>query len=375
MDVREKLDLLSADSQYDLACACGTGRDHRKRSVDGARWLYPVPMTSGGFGMMFKTLMTNACANDCRYCPLRSRGNAARCKVTPDEVVKTFLDYHRRLGLYGVFLSSGVPDTPDRAMAQLIAAAEILRKRERYRGMVHLKIIPGASEAAITEAMRYASTVSLNIEVPGRRHFEKLSAAKDFERDIVRPLKFMAAQTAKAAPGRRVKTTTQFIVGASDETDAEIVRYMDGLYNRLKLNRIYFSAYQQGLGEPDIPGERAEFSLSAGRDRLTREHRLYQVDFLLRKYSFDPGELVFEPDGRLDLKFDPKERWAQTHPAFFPVRLKSADKEALLRVPGLGPVYVSRIIGTRRETALHSLADIGLVGANAMKAASYLDFS
>jgi len=373
MDVREKLDLLSSDSQYDLACACGTGRDRRRRSVDGSRWLYPVPMTSGGFGIMFKTLMTNACGNDCRYCPLRSRGNAARCKVTPDEVVGTFLDYHRRLGLYGIFLSSGVPDTPDRAMEPLIAAAEMLRRREHYRGEVHLKIIPGASEAAITEAMRYASTVSLNIEVPGKSHFEKLSEAKDFECDIVRPLKFM---TAHAGDGRRrVKTTTQFIVGASDETDAEIVRYMDGLYNRLRMNRIYFSAYQQGLGDPAIPGERRRFDLSDGRDRLTREHRLYQVDFLLRKYGFATSELVFEPDGQLDLKFDPKERWAQTHPALFPVRLKSADRETLLRVPGLGPVYVSRILKTRRENTMRSLADIGLVGVNAMKAASYLDFS
>ncbi|MDD4818433.1 MAG: radical SAM protein [Victivallaceae bacterium] len=376
MNAQEKLDILSADSQYDLACACGSGAgDRRRRATDGASWLYPVPLSSGGHGVMLKTLMTNACSNDCRYCPLRGGTNARRCAVSPEEIVAAFMDYHRKRGLYGIFLSSGVPDTPDRAMENLIAAAELLRKKERYRGVVHLKIIPGASDAAILAALHYATTVSLNIEVPGAGHFRKLSAAKNFDADIVHQLKFISEQTARGMKYQRVKSTTQFVVGASDETDAEIVRYMDGIYHRLNFNRIYFSAYQQGLGDPAIPGERQVFSLQDGRDRLTREHRLYQADFLLRKYKFDASELIFEPDGKLALTVDPKQRWAQAHPEFFPVKVNLAPREALLRVPAVGPTYADRIVMLRRAAKLHSPGDIGLTGLNAAKAAAYLDFS
>ena len=375
MNTIEKLELLSRDSQYDLACACGSGKDTRRRSSDGARWLYPVPLISGGTGTMFKTLMTNCCSNDCAYCPLRGGANAERCTITPDEIVKTFTEYNSKRPLYGLFLSSGVPDQPDRAMERMIAAAEILRKKIRYKGVIHLKIIPGASFAAIEEALSYASTVSLNIEVPGVEHFKKLSEKKDFLNDIVRPLKFIAEQTAKGMKYSRVKSTTQFIVGASDEKDSEIVHYMNAIYKRLNFNRIYFSAYQKGLGKPDIPGERREFTLNSGRELLTREHRLYQVDFLLRKYKFAAEELIFNENGNLDLRLDPKERWALEHPEFFPVRLNCADKETLLRVPGLGPVYVSRIIALRRERRISDLSQIGLRGVSAVKSASYLDFS
>lgn len=375
MNTIDKLELLSRDSQYDLACACGSSRDNRHRSSDGARWLYPVPLISGGTGTMFKTLMTNCCTNDCAYCPLRGGANAERCTITPDEIVRAFTEYNSRRPLYGLFLSSGVPDKPDQAMDRMIAAAEILRKKIRYKGVIHLKIIPGASFAAIEQALSYASTVSLNIEVPGAKHFQKLSRKKDFISDIVRPLKFIAEQTAKGMKYARVKSTTQFIVGASDERDNEIVRYMNAVYNRLNFNRIYFSAYQKGLGDPGIPGELREFTLNSGRELLTREHRLYQVDFLLRKYKFSADELVFDENGNLDLKFDPKERWALAHPEFFPVRVNGADKEALLRVPGLGPVYVARIIAQRREHRISALSQIGMRGAPAVKSASYLDFS
>ena len=131
MNTIEKLELLSRDSQYDLACACGSGKDTRRRSSDGARWLYPVPLISGGTGTMFKTLMTNCCSNDCAYCPLRGGANAERCTITPDEIVRTFTEYNYKRPLYGLFLSSGVPDQPDRAMERMIAAAEILRKKIR----------------------------------------------------------------------------------------------------------------------------------------------------------------------------------------------------------------------------------------------------
>ena len=380
MDSIDKLRLLSEDSQYDLACSCGTNeKDRRKRGLDG-KWLYPVPLAAGGYGIMFKTLMSNACSSDCRYCPLRQAGNTRRCTLSPDETASLFMSHLQKQWLLGMFLSSGILDTADRTMEKLVASAEILRRKHKYRGYIHLKVIPGASDAAIDAALKVASAVSLNIEVPGRKHAQKLSSHKDFDADIVRPLKYIAAQTAKGSRYAKIRTTTQFIVGASDETDSEIIKYLDGVYNRLNFNRAYFSAYQRGLGDASIPGERFVLDSEAAQlqdasDRLTREHRLYQADFLLRRYCFSPKELVFDDLGNFDLTEDPKLMWAKRHPEQFPVNLATADKATLLRVPGLGPTYVDRILRQRRTARVTSFASIGLKGKNAEKAKRYCVFS
>ena len=374
LDTIEKLNILSEDSQYDLACSCGTSqKDRRRRTLEG-KWLYPVPLARGGYGIMLKTLLSNACSSDCKYCPLRHDGNTPRrCTLTPDETARAFMNHLRKQWLLGIFLSSGITGTPDRTMQLLTDTAAILRYKYRYKGYIHLKIIPGASEAAVRRALQLSTAVSLNIEAPGRQHFAKLSNYKDYNRDIIAPLKLMAAETSRGAEYSKVKCTTQFIVGASDETDREIVRYMDGIYNRLNFERVYFSAYQTGLGKPDLPGER-NFTLDPG-DRLTREHRLYQVDFLMRAYQFNASEMVYDDKGNLDLSRDPKEAWALSHPEFFPVRINKGDKEALLRVPGLGPVSVERILLARKNFRIRALEDVGIRGKLARKAFSYLDFS
>ncbi len=372
MDTLKKLDILSEDSQYDMDCACGTGQtDHRTRGADG-RWLYPVPLVRGGYGIMLKTLLSNACSSDCRYCPLRSETNVRRCTMNPEETAKIFMEYLRRKKLIGIFLSSGIMGTPDATMAKLNAVAEILRKKYQYRGYIHLKIIPGASRAAIEHSLSLASAVSLNIETPGRQFFNKLSSFKDYDRDIISPIKFMSEQTRRGEKYSRVKCTTQFIVGASDESDIEIIRYMDGLYNRLKFQRIYFSAYQPGLGNSSIPGEQ-RFELCP-EDRFTREHRLYQADFLMRSYGFDYSELIFKGNGNLSLDKDPKEIWAINHPEEFPININTADKEKLLRVPGVGPVTVDRIIRNRSLHRLRSLSEVGVKGKLLEKASGYLVF-
>ena len=373
MDTFQKLDLLAEDSQYDMACACGTSdKDRRHRGLDG-RWLYPVPIASGGHGILLKTLITNTCVNDCRYCPLRANANARRCTITPDEIASAFMDINRRRGLIGCFLSSGVSAAGDQAMERLTDAAAILRKRHNYRGYIHLKIIPGASTAAIDEALRLASSVSLNVETPGAAHFKKLSATKDYLRDIIAPIKYIAEQTARGMPRSRVTCSTQFIVGASDESDREIVQYMGGIYDRLKFKRVYFSAYQSGAGGNNLPGE--PDTLETRHARLTREHRLYQVDFLMRRYGFDSAEMEYTPAGNLDLTLDPKEVWAARHPEFFPVRVNLADSAALLRVPGLGPTAVWRIMEARKSRQVRDLGGLRLARKLTAKAEAYLDFS
>ena len=372
MNTLEKLDLLAQDSQYDLACACACNdKDRRHRGLDG-RWLYPVPVASGGYGIMLKTLVSNACANDCKYCPLRAGSNVQRCSLTPDEIASTFIDINRRRQLIGCFLTSGVCGSSDQSMERLTAAASILRKRYQYRGYIHLKVLPGASTAAIDEALRLASAVSLNVETPGQKHFEKLSKSKDYLRDIIAPIKYLSEQTARGARHSRVKCTTQFVVGASDETDREIVHYMGGIYDRLKFQRVYFSAYQPDaavdlFGEPD--------TLESRHARLTREHRLYQVDFLLRRYGFNSAEMEYAQNGNLDLSLDPKETWAVRHPEFFPVRINTADTHTLLRVPGLGPTIVNRILETRKTRSLRDLSGLRMARKLAARAEAYLDFS
>ena len=372
MDTIEKLKILSEDSQYDLACACGTNKDdHRRRGLDG-RWLYPVALPQGGYSVLLKTLLSNSCANDCRYCPLRSESNVQRCTLSPEDVASVFMEYFRRKKVFGLFLSSAVMGNPDHTMDKINTVARLLRGRHEYRGYIHLKIIPGASDAAIEEAISLSTAVSLNIETPGRKHFERLSCKKNYERDIIRPIKLMGRLTGKGMRFSRVKCTTQFIVGASDETDAEIIQYMSGLYDRLNFKRVYFSAYQKGLGTPDIPGEK-QFFTNPG-EQFMREHRLYQVDFLLRKYGFQKGEILLDRGGNLQLDRDPKQVWADSHPEFYPVRINTADREALLRVPGLGPETVKKVLKLRKDRKIGSLEDLGVRGKRADSSKGYLIF-
>ena len=371
MDTQRKLELLADASRYDLSCACGTkgGDDHRRRGPDGL-WLYPVSRPSGGTSIMLKTLMSNVCVNDCKYCPLRSGRDVPRCSLGPDEVAALYMDTVQRHGVFGLFLTSGVTGSPDQTMDRMLAAARILRQRYAYRGYIHLKVIPGASDAAVEEAVSLASAVSLNVEAPKASYFQTLSQSKDFMRDIVRPIKLISSLTAPGSRYARVKQTTQFVVGAAGEKDSEILDATFGLYRRLGLDRVYFSAYQKGLGDASLPGERA-----AGRpeDLLTREHRLYQAEFLLRKYRWDVKDIGFEGDGNLSLDKDPKQSWADSHPEFYPVRLRTARRDDLLRVPGVGPLTAERILKAQREEGgLGSLQDAGLRGSRLEKASAYV---
>jgi predicted DNA-binding helix-hairpin-helix protein len=254
-------------------------------------------------------------------------------------------------------------------MARINAIAATVRQKHGFRGYIHLKVLPGASAGAIEETLRLASAVSLNIETPGAEYMAKLSHKKNFLKDIIEPIKLISRLTAKGSRFERIKQTTQFIVGAAGETDKKIVRYMTGLYQRLNLNRVYFSAYQSSPG--------AE-SLSANADtpanRLVREHRLYQVDFLMRKYGFSDTDILFDEGEKLSLEKDPKQLWAEAHPEFFPININQADKFALLRVPGLGPRTVKMILDCRKTGRVNRLEDIMRRGKLMEKAAPHIIF-
>ncbi len=371
-NTQEKLAILSADAQYDLACACGTSKDeHRQRSGNG-KWIYPVALPNGGKSVLFKTLLSNVCTNDCKYCPLREQMDIRRCSLRPEETAKIFLDYYNQRKVFGLFLSSGVLGSPDTTMDRLNGVARFLRKKYEFRGYIHLKIIPGASDAAIEEAVSLSSAVSLNIETPGEKRLAKVSKKKRYIQDIIEPIKLISRLTGRGSRYQRVKQTTQFIVGAAGEPDAEIVKYMYGLYERLKMHRVYFSAYQKGLGDESIAGEQADRERPT--DILMREHRLYQVDFLLRKYGFKESDIVFEKNENLSLTIDPKEAWAMRHPEVFPVNINRASRFALLRVPGLGPITVKRILEQRKSGGIIRIEDVGKVGVRLEKAKQFLTF-
>ncbi|MGB2865144.1 MAG: radical SAM protein [Sedimentisphaerales bacterium] len=369
---QEKLEILSADAQYDLACACGTSKEeHRRRTAEG-KWIYPVTLPSGGRSILFKTLTSNVCTNDCKYCPLREQMDVRRVSLAPEETAKVFLDYYNQRKVFGLFLSSGVFGSPDATMDRLNGVARLLRRRHRFRGYIHLKIIPGASDAAVEEAVSLASAVSLNIETPGEKNLAKLSQKKKYIRDIIEPIKLISRLTGRGSRYERVKQTTQFIVGAAGEQDTQIVKYMSGLYERLKMHRVYFSAYQRGLGDSSIAGEQIEPESKA--DILMREHRLYQVDFLLRKYAFTEPDIIFENDGNLSLAMDPKHAWALRHPEYFPLNINKASKFSLLRVPGIGPITVKQILQQRKQNRIRSIEDVGKAGVRLEKAKKYLTF-
>ncbi len=196
-DTHEKLRILSADAQYDLACACSSKDEAgRTRGSDG-NWIYPVTLAHGGKTTLFKTLVSNVCGNDCRYCPLRSEKDIRRCSLSAEETVRVFLDYYRRKKVFGLFLSSGLCGSADGTMEMLNGTARVLRNRHRYKGFIHLKIIPGASDAAVEEAVSLASAVSLNIETTGEERMKKLSSRKEYIRDIIEPIKLISRLTGK----------------------------------------------------------------------------------------------------------------------------------------------------------------------------------
>lgn len=374
MNTEQKLDILAQASRFDLACACKfKDEPGRIRGPEG-RWIYPAVLGSKGKVFLLKTLQSNACVNDCSYCPFNNRQDIPRCTIAPDDLAGIFMQLREAGRVSGLFLSSGVNVNSDSTMERMLATVELLRRKHQFRGYVHLKILPGASRNAIEQAMRLATRVSVNIEAPSAERLGKLSHRKRFHEDIIATMK--AIKQYRDNHKTNCSQTTQFVVGAAGETDREIVRATDRLYQKLDLNRVYFSAYQESAGQ-----ENKQLSLFPDlsmaekpqpNDKFVREHRLYQVDFLLRKYKFNLDEIYFDKTDNLSLKTDPKSLWAQHHPEFFPVDVNRADYEQLLRIPGVGPVGARRIIKARRESRIHSLENLAALGVRVRTADDFI---
>ncbi|MBC7250992.1 MAG: putative DNA modification/repair radical SAM protein [Anaerolineae bacterium] len=363
MNTLEKVEILGRSAQYDL-CGEACGTEATRKRDDLGRWIYPAVLPDGQRVALLKVLLTNVCERNCAYCANRRSRDFRRVSFTPEELARTFEQMWRRGQVMGLFLSSGVCGHSGQAMDRMLATVEIIRQRLAFPGYIHLKILPGATQAHVERAMQLADRVSVNLEAPNPERLARIAPEKDFTTALLEPLRWVK-RLREESGGRLAPAgpTTQFVVGAADEPDREILATADRLYRELNLTRAYFSAFQP---VPDTP------LADHPPTPLWREHRLYQSDWLLRKYGFAFEELIFDEEGNLPRQSDPKTMWAMAHPERFPIEVNRASREELLRVPGIGPRSAERIVRLRKRGKFRELSDLRRVGAIPQRAAPFV---
>jgi putative DNA modification/repair radical SAM protein len=359
LNTLQKLEILADAAKYDASCA-SSGTE--KRTSDKTS----IGSTAPGMGIchayapdgrcisLLKVLLTNYCSFDCHYCVNRVSSNVPRARFSVAEVVDLTLSFYRRNYIEGLFLSSGIIQSPDYTMEQVVAVARTLREDHGFRGYIHLKTIPDADPDLLAEAGRYADRLSINVELPEPAALKQFAPQKDSRRirkamatmrQRIDTARAERAASSKAPRFAAAGQSTQMIIGADSTNDATVLGTIQTLYSSYDLKRVYYSAFSP------IPDASSMLPLEA--PPLMREHRLYQADWLLRFYGFNVGEITTGMQGgMLDLATDPKTAWALANRAHFPVDINRAPRETLLRVPGLGVRSVERILAIRR---LHKL--------------------
>jgi putative DNA modification/repair radical SAM protein len=349
MELMDKLEILADAAKYDASCASSGAPKRSSEGKDG------IGATSG-MGIchsytpdgrcvsLLKILLTNFCVYDCQYCVNRRTSNVPRARFSVDEVVKLTVDFYLRNYIDGLFLSSGIIQSADYTMEQLVAIARQLREVHQFRGYIHLKTIPDADPALIAAAGRYADRLSVNIELPTEASVTRLAPEKSVHTiklamgAIRRKLDHKAAEPGSPAFAPAGQST-QMIVGADASDDQTILSTAQTLYGSYKLKRVYSSAFSP---IPHSPG-----SVPLAPPPMQREHRLYQADFLMRGYGFQAGELL-PAAGNLALDIDPKLAWALAHREHFPLDLNLAAEAMIARVPGIGLRNAKRLVELRR---------------------------
>lgn len=372
--VLEKLKILAESAKYDVSCASsGTSRSHKKDGIGSAAgWGICHSFAEDGRCIaLLKIMLTNYCIYDCAYCINRRSNDLRRATLSVTELVNLTIEFYRRNYIEGLFLSSGVVRSPDYTMERLVRVAKELRLKHRYNGYIHLKSIPGASQQLVNEAGLYADRLSVNIEIPNEKSLQLLAPEKDFQ-SVFQPMRYIQQGVLQSAEERKryrhaprfapAGQSTQMIVGATADTDKDILYLSSALYQRPTMKRVYYSGF--------IPVNEYDTRLPMLKQPpLVRENRLYQADWLLRFYQFNVDEIVNDAYPELDLEIDPKLSWALRHPERFPVDINKADYEMLLRIPGIGVKSAKLIVVSRRYHRLDSvqLKKMGVV----MKKAQY----
>ena len=371
----ERLRILAESAKYDVSCSSsGTVR----RGKNGM-----VGNTVGGIGIchsfaddgrcisLLKVMLTNVCMYDCAYCINRRSNDIPRATLSVSELEEITMEFYRRNYIEGLFLSSGVVRSPDYTMERLVAIVRDLRTVHRFNGYIHLKSIPGASRELLDEAGRYADRMSVNIEIPKEESLKLLAPEKNHQ-SVFTPMQVIQRGVLENKEARRhyrhaprfvpAGQSTQMIVGATKETDRDILSMSSALYSQPTMRRVYYSGYVSvNTYDPRLPVLK--------QPPLVRENRLYQADWLMRFYRFRADELVDDAHANLDLDIDPKLAWALRHPEAFPVDINRDDYERILRVPGIGVKSATLIVNARcfnRVTSYH-LKKMGVV----MKKAKY----
>ena len=376
MDVLEKLTVLTDAAKYDAACTSSGGNRTAKKgyigntssSVSGCCHSFSA---DGRCVTLLKVLMTNCCVFDCKYCVNRRSNDTKRAAFTPHELADLTISFYRRNYIEGLFLSSGVLRSPDYTTELMIKALRILREEYRFNGYIHAKAIPGTAPELVEQLGFLADRLSVNIELPSEAGLRTLSPDKT-KQAILSPMRQIQVRS-KQSKEELVKyrhapkfapagQSTQLIVGATADSDFHILRLTQGLYDRYRLKRVFYSAYVPVVEHALLPSKDV-------KPPLLREHRLYQADWLLRFYGFRAEELLDEQHPDFNPLVDPKCSWALAHLDFFPVEVNTADYEALLRVPGIGVTSARRILTARRagKLRIEDLQKMGVV----MKRAQY----
>jgi putative DNA modification/repair radical SAM protein len=369
-----KLQVLAESAKYDVSCASsGTTRKSKAGGIGNtAGWGICHSFTEDGRCVsLLKIMLTNYCIYDCAYCINRRSNDIRRATFSVDELVELTIEFYRRNYIEGLFLSSGVINNPDYTMERMVRVIKELRTTHRFNGYIHMKSIPGCSQQLVQEAGLYADRLSVNIEIPTEKNLKLLAPDKNHE-SVFKPMQFIQQGMLENAEERKKSRyvqrfvpagqSTQMIVGATDESDKQILKTSDFLYNQPGMKRVYYSGF--------VPVNSYDNRLPALKQPpLVRENRLYQADWLLRFYEFKVDEIVDDKHPDLDLEIDPKLSWALRHPEFFPVDINKAEYRDLLRVPGVGVKSAKLIVVSRRYARLNArdLKKIGIV----MKKAQY----
>ncbi len=365
MDLMDKLSILTDSAKYDAACtSSGSDRGGREGMIGSAN--------SGGICHSFaadgrcisllKVLMTNYCIYDCQYCVNRCSNDVPRAAFTPEELANLTMEFYKRNYIEGLFLSSGVMQNPDASMERMCRVLELLRGEYRFNGYIHAKAIPGCSPELVTKLGMLCDRMSVNIELPSEQSLRVLAPNKSKEsilrpmtaiRDTLRQNKEELAVFHHAPAFAPAGQATQMIIGATPDTDWQILRLSEGLYKQYRLKRVFYSAYIPVGTNALLPRNQPP--------PLLREHRLYQADWLIRLYGFKAGELLSREQPSLDPLLDPKCDWALRHLDVFPVEVNRADRDLLLRVPGIGLKSAERILTARRAGKL-TFDDLNKIG-------------
>ncbi|PVE24984.1 putative DNA modification/repair radical SAM protein [Microvirga sp. KLBC 81] len=366
-----KLRILADAAKYDASCS-SSGAPGRKADIDGlgsttGAGICHAYTPDGRCVSLLKILLTNYCLFDCAYCVNRRSSNVKRARFSVDEVVTLTVEFYKRNYIEGLFLSSGIIRSPDYTMEQMLLVAKKLRRNHGFRGYIHLKTIPEASPWLIEEAGLWADRLSINLELPTEQSLERLAPEKDGA-SIEGAMAQMFERIEEAREERRhfspAGQTTQMIVGADETTDMDVLRTSAKLYGHYDMKRVYYSAFSP------IPDASAILPLKP--PPLLRESRLYQADWLLRYYGFKVEEIAAGSEkGMLDLEVDPKLAWALKNRHLFPVDVNRAEREMLLRVPGLGARAVDRIVVARKHTTLR-LDDVARLTSGLKRAKPFL---